>query len=329
MRTTRLAAIDLGTNTVKLLVGDSDGLTITPIHQASIQTRLGAGLQENRTLSQASIDHTLASVQSFLAIAKELEVEHVVANATSAVRDALNGPAFAKSFREATGLQLHIITGKEEADLVFRGIRSGPTTQSEHQIIIDVGGGSTEIIVASRERVQVQESFDVGSVRLLETASLTDPLTPNQRDAFSTRLTTSYESLIKTVSSKEHWSSVPALIAAGGGAVAASMLLNTMTQFDPQAIEAQPLSLEDLRHLDTRLWQTELEERRSWPGMPRDRADIVPIGVAIFVHLMEAFDLPQLWVSTRGLRFGLLLKHCHSVQIALNEGQSASTTQGP
>ena len=312
----RLAAIDIGTNTVKLLIGDSDGNAVDPIYQSSIQTRLGNGLEDTRTLSKASIDETLAAIQSFLQKSRQLDVQQIVANATSAVRDATNGREFVKLVRATSGIEIRVISGEEEADLIFAGIRSGSVSNDENQMIVDVGGGSTELIVARGTSIKLRKSINVGSVRLLESAQLQDPLNSEQRSALSHLLAQRYAPLIEAANAEVPRNQDPTLIAAGGGAVAASMLLNKLTEFHPQNIESHPLSLEQLQHLDTELWTTGLEERRAWPGMPQDRADIIPIGVAIFVHLLQAFKIPQLWVSTRGMRFGLLMKHCQATQEA-------------
>ena len=312
-RTRRLGAIDIGTNTIKLLIADTDGRTISPVCQKSIQTRLGAGLSESNHLSQQAIDRTRNVFFDYLSLAKELSTECLIGNATSAVRDADNGKQFVKQLEEETGTTVMIISGDKEADLIYRGINSAQSTSSsEHRIILDVGGGSTELILAIDQTIAIRESYNVGSVRLLEQSNLVNPLDLNQRDAIDRLISSHYAPLIDAATPYLKSNSTFDLIAAGGGAVAASMLLSETADFFPEQIESAPLKLTDLQQLNHKLWTSSLEDRRGWPGMPKERADILPIGIAIFTNLLRSLELKKLHVSTRGLRFGLLLQQYES-----------------
>ncbi len=308
-RIRRLGSIDIGTNTIKLLIADTDGLEISPVYQESIQTRLGAGLSESNHLSQQAIDRTRAVVTDYLRKASELSAESVIGNATSAVRDAENGELFVQQLEKETGISVAIISGNEEANLIYRGTNTAHRSSTNHRLILDVGGGSTEMILAINQRITARESFNVGSVRLLEQSNLIDPLDRSQLRAIDRIIATHYTPLIAAAKPHLESNSGFDLIAAGGGAVAASMLLSKSITFLPDQIESRPLKLTDLQQLNERLWDSSLQERIDWPGMPKERADILPIGIAIFAHLLDALGLQELHVSTRGLRFGLLLQH--------------------
>lgn len=314
----RLGAIDIGSNTIKLLIADTDGQDIEPVCQQSIQTRLGARTGNNGQLTQAAMELTRSTILNYLELGEQMSVESIIANATSAVRDAANGRAFVSQLEMDTGIPISVITGEQEASLVFEGISSIQSHHSDWQIILDVGGGSTELIISEGQARHHQQSFDVGSVRLLEEASLSDPLCHNQLASFEKLLENRYSSLAEAAKAITNANSSCALVAAGGGAVIASMLLNETATFDPSSIESLPLERTDLQALGIRLWSTSLESRKSWIGMPSERADIVPIGIAILTHLLSTLDHDKLWVSTRGLRFGLLKQYYHDT-LALNQ----------
>lgn len=307
----RLGAIDIGSNTIKLLIADTDGQTVEPVCQRSIQTRLGSGIEKGGQLSQSAMEQTRSTIFDYIAIGKQMSVESVIGNATSAVRDAENGQQFVQQLEKETGISIAVITGEKEASLIFQGITSTLGHQSDCQVILDVGGGSTEIIVSGVQDIRHQQSFNVGSVRLLEEARLRDPLCERQLRSFEKLLASRYAALTEAIIANTDGAISFNLVAAGGGAVLASMLLRETEQFDPKSIELTPLERTDLQALNERLWRTSLSARKGWQGMPEERADIVPIGTAILTHLLSSLNQDQLWVSTRGLRFGLLRQHYH------------------
>lgn len=305
----RLGAIDIGSNTIKLLIADTDGQMVEPIYQQSIQTRLASGIGNGGQLSLSAMEKTRSTIFDYLAIGRQMSVESMIGNATSAVRDAGNGLEFVQQLENDTGISIAVITGEKEASLIFQGINTSQRHQSDWQVILDVGGGSTEIIVSGSQEIHHQQSFDVGSVRLLEEAKLVDPLCHQQLRSFESLLATRYAPLTEAIIASRNNALPFSLVAAGGGAVLASMLLNETEQFNPTSIEIAPLKQTDLQTLNEKLWSTSLKKRKCWPGMPSERADIVPIGTAILTHLLSSLSLDQLWVSTRGLRFGLLRQH--------------------
>jgi exopolyphosphatase / guanosine-5'-triphosphate,3'-diphosphate pyrophosphatase len=307
----RLGAIDIGSNTIKFLIADTDGQTVNPVCQRSVQTRLGSGIEKGNQLSQTTMEKTRSTILDYLDIGKKMSVEKVIGNATSAVRDAENGQEFVQQLEIDTGISIEVISGEKEASLIFRGITSTTSHQSDWQVILDVGGGSTEIIVSKDQNIRHQQSFNVGSVRLLEEAKLRDPLCLRQLESFQKLLADRYDPLTKAIETNTDGAISFTLVAAGGGAVVASMLLSETENFDPVSIELSPLERTNLQALNERLWITSLSARKAWRGMPSERADIVPIGTSILSHLLSSIKHDQLWVSTRGLRFGLLLQHYH------------------
>ncbi|HKX62475.1 MAG TPA: hypothetical protein VJS65_11535, partial [Verrucomicrobiae bacterium] len=175
MNKRRRAVIDVGTNSVKLLVGDvADGL-VYPVEERSDQTRLGAGFYESHILQPVPIARTASAVAKFVAMARDQEAESIRVIATSAPRDAKNADELLDAVRRAAGLRMEIITGDQEAEWVFAGVTTDPRLHGRRLLILDVGGGSTEFIVGEQDRYSFRESFAVGSVRLLELLRPHDP----------------------------------------------------------------------------------------------------------------------------------------------------------
>lgn len=306
----RFGAVDIGSNTMKLLIAETDGRAVDPIHQESIQTRLGTGLAQTNNLSIEAMDRSQSVLEHYMEQARQHTVEGLLGTATEAIRSAKNGRSFVQALEQRFNIPISIVTGKEEAQLVFRGINSGPQIETDHKIIVDVGGGSTEIILTQDGKLRSFQSFQVGSVRLLEAARLDNRLSLVQQQQFKDLLNRQYQTLIQQTSPPDI--DQFSLLASGGGAVVAAMLLEETEHFCPSSIESTPLPLKALEALEHRLWKTTVEERRMFPGMPHDRADLVPIGVSILTHLLRELGKQRLYVSTRGLRFGLIQQQFHT-----------------
>ena len=171
----RRAVIDVGTNSVKLLVGDVAEGAIKPVSEASRQTRLGAGFYGARRLQGAAIAATAEAVAAYAREARESGASSVRVVATSAARDAVNAAELIEAVRRGAGLEMEILSGDKEADWVFRGVTLNPKLARAPVLILDVGGGSTEFIVGENAVPQFRSSYSLGTVRLLEQLRPGDP----------------------------------------------------------------------------------------------------------------------------------------------------------
>jgi exopolyphosphatase/guanosine-5'-triphosphate,3'-diphosphate pyrophosphatase len=178
MRTDRRAVIDVGTNSVKLLVADVAGRHVEPVIEYSEQTRLGKGLYKTHRLQQEAITETAKAVAGFVAQARETGVGRVRVIGTSATREATNGMELALAIERLAGVRMEIITGEQEADWVFQGVTSDPDLATHPLLLLDVGGGSTEFILGQGEHKHFRQSFQMGTVRLLDEMPPSDPPTP-------------------------------------------------------------------------------------------------------------------------------------------------------
>jgi len=311
------AVIDVGTNSVKLLVADVDGRTVRPLHEASHQTRLGQGFYETHRLQPGAMRETARAVAEFRDQAAAFKPVRIRVIATSAARDAQNKDELLHAITTSSGLQVSIISGEQEADWAYQGVTSDPALLSHPLLVIDVGGGSTEFILGRAGHRIFGESFSVGSVRLLERFPLSDPPTPAQllqhqsevsqilEEQARPRLSEFLRSLPRPEA--EHHTQGVQLVATGGTSTILARVHRQLRSFDRELIEGTVLSHEDIQRQKQRLWSLPLEARRSIIGLPANRADVILPGVVIFERVMATFGFHSLRVSTRGIRFAALM----------------------
>lgn len=310
MYSARRALIDIGTNSVKLLVGEVADEQVVPACEESEQTRLGRGFYKTRRLQASAIEYTARAVSRFVERARQFETSDIRLIATSAARDAVNKDELLHAIQSVCGLPVEVISGDQEAEWVFQGVCSDSRFHDHKLMILDVGGGSMEIIIGEKGHHSFCQSFPLGSVRLLEKLAPGDPPTADDlgacrswlRDFFNQEIAPAIETRLHARDQKEI-----RLVGTGGTTtILARMELQTQS-FDRHAIERVSLSRAQVSSWMQKLWRLTLVERKRLLGLPANRADIILFGVAIYEAVMEHFDFPEVLVSTRGLRFGALL----------------------
>jgi exopolyphosphatase/guanosine-5'-triphosphate,3'-diphosphate pyrophosphatase len=300
----RHAIIDVGSNSVKLLIADViDGVVIPLIHKGE-QTRLGQGVFETGQLASEAIETTARVVGDFAAKAKGQGAASVRVLATSAAREATNGDKLAEAI-SAGGLELEIIDGQTEAELVLRGVRSLSDLAEGPLAIIDVGGGSTELLVADASALRLQHSCHLGTVRWLEAFPVSDTPTAAERAKLTQALD---DFLDEQVTPKLGGLPLPGmLIGAGGTPVFLSRIFLERDDLSADEIESLRLSLPEIQLLTQRLWQMSLTERSELAGLPANRADVILYGAAIYEAVMMRCGFGELRPTLRGVRYGALL----------------------
>ena len=310
MEPVRRAVIDIGTNSIKLLVGEVTDGVVRPIDERSEQTRLGAGFYETHELQSAPIAQTASAVARFVALARDASAISVRAIATSAARDAKNADQLIDAVRTASGLRIEIISGDQEAEWVFRGVTSEAALHNRRLLILDVGGGSTEFILGEHEHYSFRRSFPLGSVRLLEKLRPSDP--PSLADLAGCRTSLAEFVREQIAPDMQPWlndatSEPVTLVGTGGTTTILARMVKKLEGFNREEIDGTVLTREQVLDYMVDLWSKPLALRRTLPGLPPNRADVIIMGVAIYEAIMQQFKLPELYVSTRGLRFGALL----------------------
>jgi exopolyphosphatase/guanosine-5'-triphosphate,3'-diphosphate pyrophosphatase len=261
-------------------------------------------------LQPGPIAKTAAAAAEFAARAREHQAASVQAFATSAAREARNSRELTAAIEQTCGLRVEIISGEQEADWVFQGVTTDPALAGVPLMLLDVGGGSTQFIVGQGAHPHFRQSFPLGTVRLLERFPPSDPPTAQELAACRRWLADFLEKEVRP-------SLAPALrqeavqlrlVGAGGTASILGCLEAELQTFDRQRLEAARLSAERLTWHTERLWRLPLAERKCIPGLPKNRADVILMGTAIYEAVMGRFHFNELRVSTRGLRFAAVMR---------------------
>ena len=332
----RRAVIDVGTNSVKLLVADVAGREIRPIREQSQQTRLGHGFYETHRLQADAIAATAAAVAGFAAMAREAQAVSIRVLATSAAREAVNREELTAAIEQSAGLKVEVISGQQEAELGFQGVTTDLQLAQVPLLLMDVGGGSAQFIFGQDGHIHFCHSFPLGSVRLLETLPCSDPPKATELAACRQWLTEFLRKEVRPILVKRTGDSpersefrgqrsgadqclltsagarsvgAVRLVGVGGTATILACMEAKLGAFDRDRIEATRLSAARVSwHLE-HLWSLALEERKKTIGLPKNRADVILMGVAIYQAVMEEFGFRELRVSTRGLRFAAMMDH--------------------
>jgi len=309
MECVRRAVIDVGTNSVKLLVADVAGRDVRPIREESRQTRLGHGFYGTRRLLPASIARTAEAVRVFSEIAREMNSASVRVIATSAARDALNPGDLTDAIERATGLKTEIIPGEREAAWAFQGATTDPRLAGQALLLLDVGGGSSEFILGHDAQTHFAHSFPVGTVRLLEKFPCGDPPPPAVftacHDWLEHFLRHEVRPLLGPALAREPGEIH--LVGTGGTASILAGIENHLDAFDRERIDRTVLTFDQVMSQRKKLWALPLAERQEIVGLPRSRADVILTGVLIYELVMREFSFKQLRASTRGLRFAAVM----------------------
>ncbi len=296
------ATIDVGTNTVLLLVAEERGGTFAPVEERAEITRLGRGVDGTGWLDTAAIAETVAVVARFAAEARTLGATSLDCVATSASRDAENGEDFFRAVRDTAGIEAEVISGEEEARLVWKSTFADFGAAAEELLVLDVGGGSTELCVGDGPAPRARRSLQLGAVRLTERVAPADPpgaaALVELRARAAEALSPAREPLSPRAGAR--------LVAVAGTVTTLAAVEARLAVYDGARVHGSELTLEALMRLYARLGALTTAERAALPGMEPKRADVILGGAAIVIETLRLFGLDRLTVSDRGVRWGLL-----------------------
>jgi len=306
-----LAAIDLGTNTARLLIGTIDDSGITRQQVLRRITRLGGGFTKQHGISVEARARTVAAMQEFAAAIRLNGVKHVRAVATSAVRDAPNGADFCHEVREATGIELETISGELEGKLTLRGVLSGLDRQPEYMLVFDVGGGSTEYTLASRDEILFTRSLPLGVVRLTEGKVTPAAIEEKVNRELKTLLVEmDATGMLQLVARAE-------LIGTAGTATTLAAISRELVDYDYRKINNHVIPLGEIETIFTRLLPLSPAERLARiVGLEKGREDLIVAGTILTMRTMAMFGLTRLKVSDFSLLEGVLMSLHDSVSKA-------------
>jgi len=303
---TRCAAIDVGTNTVRLLVAEADSsVTYRVLSHDQVITRLGERLQETGLLSPGAVERTLTVLQRYAQTARDLGAQEIVAVATSAAREASNRTEFLDRVRREAGLELRVISGEEEAALTTIGVLHALGPDHTNMLIVDIGGGSTEFTALERGKITSHTSLPIGVVKLTEAYLKSDPPSVEERDAAAISIR---ERLAQLPSSLHHPPGATLVGTAGTPTTLAAIDLG-LEKYDGARVTGHRLSRVRIDELLDYLCSLPLAARRQIVGLEPSRADVIVSGAVLAREIMVLLAFDELTVSDGGLREGLLLHH--------------------
>lgn len=297
----RYAAIDVGTNTVLLLVAEKTASGFSPVAEHGAITRLGQGVDASRRLAPEAMERTLEAVGRFAAEAHALGACGLVVSATSAARDAQNGAEFLAAAKARAGVRVEILSGDEEARLSYRAVATdfGREAGERDLVAIDIGGGSTEFIFGLGPTVRFHTSLNIGSVRLTERCLHADPPSPDDLARLQAELDSALASVPRAGAN--------ALVVGVAGTVATLYAVaNGIAPYDGGRVHGGWLSRDALAQTRARLAAVPLAKRREIPGLQPERADVIIAGAVLLERALDHLGASGVRVSDRGLRWGLL-----------------------
>jgi exopolyphosphatase/guanosine-5'-triphosphate,3'-diphosphate pyrophosphatase len=295
----RVAVIDIGTNSTRLLVADVEADRVTEVERRSRVTRLGRGVDLSGQLSAEAMEAVCDAIDDYLSICRKAGVGAVDAIATSAVRDASNGGAFLAELRERFALPARVLDGEEEARLTYLGATSEQQPE-EPTLVIDIGGGSTELVIGTGSRVSFHASLQAGVVRHTERHISADPPTAVEMEA----LAADARGLIEAAVGGDRKATAGEGIAVAGTPTSLAAIELELDPYDPDRVHGYVLSLESIQRLLSRLASVPLADRAAIIGLHPDRAPTIIAGVVILIEAMRAVSLDRVRVSEHDILYG-------------------------
>ena len=308
-QTRRVAAIDIGTNSTHLLVASVDTTLGTfSIEQAEKSTtRLGERDPDSGELTSAGMQRGYETLRRFRDLAISHDVEQIVTAATSAVREAPNGREFLQSIQDGLGMDVDLVSGPEEARLIYLGVLSGMSFGDRPHLLLDIGGGSTELILADGRDARALTSTRVGAVRLQRDFVKDDPIPPQRRSFLQAFIQGSLEPAVDKVHRRIKPGEIPVLVATSGTAMAIGALAASEDDRPPLKLHGYRVSRQRLDRVVEKLVTMTPEQRRDLSPINDRRAEIIVPGALILQTTMQMLGVDELVLSERALREGLIV----------------------
>jgi len=300
------AGIDIGTNTILLLIAEVEGGMVTRVIEDHVRVvRLGQAVDKNRAFHPEAMERARACFRDYANVLKKFPGIEICAVATSGSRDAKNSPDFFSEIERSCGIPIRVISGEEEARMSFRGALPDNVRSPENLAVIDIGGGSTEIVGLKRAGSDelFRFSFDMGCVRLSERFLQNDPPEASQIQKLRSFVKAELAGMPEIVNGLRG----RLLIGVAGTATYLASAALGLKVFDPEKIHGSELTLTAIQALIARFSQLTASERLGLGGMDKGRADVIVAGALILEEVMLAAHLERLTASVRGLRYGAVL----------------------
>ncbi len=305
----RVAAIDIGTNSVLLLIAEIDGGAARPLIERATITRLGQGVDKTRALAPEAVERTLDCLRAYAAEIAERGVAEVIAVGTSAMRDAEGGASFRASAKSILGVEPRVASGDEEAELTFLGALSGLSVEGD-VVVFDIGGGSTEIILGDASATAAHAgssdsglpkiSLDVGSVRLTERHVRSDPPTAAEIEAVRAD--------VRAALARVPFHPRGLAVGVAGTVTTIAAFAKDVVPYDAARVHGMVLTADEVDRAAAELARLSLDERKRLPAIDPRRADVIVAGTVLASELLRFCGADRMIVSDRGVRWGLVAR---------------------
>lgn len=302
-----IAIIDLGTNTFNLLIGNVANGQVNTVFKTKIPVKLGKGGFAKKTLEADAIARGLMAIESHINTAQEYGVSTILAYATSAVRDAQNGIDFVRQIKDLYGLEVQVISGDREAELICQGVFASSDFGTDPVLVMDIGGGSTEFILATKKEIHWKKSYPLGVSRLLEKITPSDPIEFQDLEELYLTLDEQLSDLFLAL---EKWP-VQHLVGSSGS-------FDTLADLILAGIHGEEIGSKGTRY-DFRIGEFEAmyeklkkstqAERLKMPGMLEMRAEMMVLSSSIIKYIIDRTGIQKMTLSTYALKEGALVQH--------------------
>lgn len=301
----RVAAIDVGTNSLHMIIAQAGpGSSFAIVDREKEMVRLGAGSLEGRELAESAMNAALQTLVRFKRLADSRQVDRILAVATSAVREARNGGDFLRSVQHRTGIHVRVISGVQEARLIHDAAVHGVDVGSHRAVVLDIGGGSTEITLGTAAGARMARSFKLGVIRLTERYVRSDPPSRSDRRRLLAKISSELDDYLQQITA----TGFDRVIGTSGTILSIGALaLNGASP--PNAVHHATVPAERIRELREQLTSLTMAERLRMPGLDPRRADLIVAGVVLLDTILQRLGAQELTLSDLSLREGLVLDY--------------------
>lgn len=322
----RIAILDLGTNTFNIFIADlfpfkeANGLPehtkkgwwvdFKKLYKSKIAVKLGEGGINNNVIAEEPFSRGISALKMHKNRIEEFGVDKVIAVATSAIRSASNGMDFIRSAKEKAGIEVQVISGDREAELIYYGVRSAVNMNNTPSLIIDIGGGSTELIIGTKKEALWKQSFLLGAARLIEQFHPSDPITKEEIQQIEHHLEHNLQPLYEAIQKYP----VTELIGSSGSFDSLAEMIGYRF-YDTNILKGKTeydFNLDDCEKIYEMLRKSTTEERLNMKGLVRMRVDMIVVSVIFICFIMQRLNLKKMRLSTYSLKEGVLWELIHS-----------------
>lgn len=301
----KFAAIDIGTNSMRLMLCEVNGEAIIKKEKELIVTRIGRDVSATRLISDKAMGRNIEALKYFKNRSDKYGAEKVLAIATSAVRDASNKNAFVESAKSEAGIDVMVIQGQEEAELGIVGVMSEIEDSRENVLVIDIGGGSTELVLGSKQGIDYSVSINAGTVRMTEQYVKADPISDGDIENMKNKLSVIFKEPLEYLSDKK----IDKVIAIGGTATTVGAIYYGLSIYNPKIVHNTCINIDFISKTFERLRSMTVQERYEVNGLQKERADVIPAGIFIMEHLLEGLNKKEVIISENDNLEGIIVKY--------------------